>query len=146
MAALLKEASLSGVCAGTEQCYSSMDTDRGRGRAAPSPSLVLQLQTSGHSIWWGCLNTLSWPASLCPQERLLQLQSAAEELVHAPHSPASSGSPTHLQSAEQASTPVEAEAEVSRERLLAVLGRMGPHDSHPVVVPCVCCSGEVIHV
>ena len=43
---------------------------------------------------------------------------------------------------------MEDEPEVSRERLLAVLGRMGrmgPHETHPVMVPCACCSGEVIH-
>lgn len=68
------------------------------------------------------------------------MQSAAEELVHTP-----SESPTHLPSVREASPPVE-EAEVSRDRLLAVLGRMGPHDTPPVVVPCVCCSGEVINV
>lgn len=75
------------------------------------------------------------------------MQSAAEELVHIPHSPVPSESPTHLLAVE-AGPPVEDEPEVSRERLLAMLGRMGrmgPHETHPVMVPCACCSGEVIH-
>ena len=90
---------------------------------------------------------------VCVQAHLQQLQTAAEDFVHTPHSPTTDSNQVHTlreDSTEDLEGADFEEEDESRRKLRAVLenlpGKQINATDQPVLVPCPCCTGEVINL